>query len=116
MTRMILVICGLLVSANSAFALSAADLYKQCTAAPGTDLDLLCQVWVTGYGAGLTDAQSLSSKTKTCIPVGEGGATPNQLRLIIEKFMRDYPQFLNESADLVAYEAISRAFPCHSPN
>ena len=110
----------MLVFAATGTSVSGTSLYQQCTAAPETEANHLCEVWVIGFTTGLTDTQAMIAAKHgapvTCIPLGEGGASPDQVRLIIEKFMRNYPQLLNYPADIVALKAINLAFPCSKSN
>jgi hypothetical protein len=48
-------------------------------------------------------------KPASCIP---NNLTGDQAKLIIEKFMKDNPQYMQLSAEMVAAHALVIAFPC----
>jgi len=112
----LLVVCTLSAASAQDEQFTGTKLYMLCTADAGSQDDTVCDTWMLAYSDGLTDTQSIAKNEHkspvTCIPVGQGGTSPLQFRLVVVKFMRDNPQILNHPAHLVAYSAIKRAFPC----
>ena len=74
---------------------------------------LICQIWISGFQAGLISSQNLAQVNKlkpaSCIPYD---VTADQAKLIIEKFLTDNPQYMQLSAAMVAAYALVIAFPC----
>ena len=122
MRSVTLAMFGLFCSACAAWGQSphAEDLNKACTSASGTPGDSVCKTWVSGFYSGLAMAQVDASTNHkvpaTCLPSGSGAASTDQMRLIIQKFMRDNPQLLNQPMEMVAFLAIQGAFPCPKSN
>ncbi len=54
-------------------------------------------------------AQVSKLKPASCIP---NAVTADQTKLIIEKFLKDNPQYMQLSAEMVASYALVIAFPC----
>jgi Rap1a immunity proteins len=115
MTRFVLVLIFLLI-ASSAKAqnsnLTGNWLYAVCTTRDQQG-QLICKMWISGFQAGMFSSQELAQVNKlkpaSCIP---HGVTGDQAMLIIEKFMRDNPQYMQLSAEMVAAYALVIAFPC----
>jgi len=87
------------------------DLYTACTGTPSEQL--LCQTYILGFydALGLWQAAARSEHQTpiTCFP---NGVTPEQARLIIEKYMRVHPDKLHQPARVIAAVALAAAFPC----
>ena len=87
-------------------------LYTVC-ATSDQQGQLICQMWVSGFQAGILSSQNLAQVNKlkpaSCIP---NNVTADQAKLIIEKFLRDNPQYMQLSAEMVATYALVIAFPC----
>jgi hypothetical protein len=59
---------------------------------------------------GLFAAQATAKQQRvTCLP---SGSTGEQAVLIVRKFLKDSPQVLHQPADVLAFVALTRAFPC----
>jgi hypothetical protein len=115
MTRFVLLLIFLLV-ASSAKAqtsnLTGDWLYTVC-ATRDQQGQTICQMWITGFQAGIISSQNLAQvnklKSASCIPYD---VTVDQAKLTIEKFLRDNPQYKQLSAAMVAAYALVIAFPC----
>jgi hypothetical protein len=74
---------------------------------------LICQMWISGFQSGIISSQNLAQVNKlkptSCIPYN---VTEDQAKLIIEKFLRDNPRYMQLSAAMVAAYALLIAFPC----
>ena len=120
MTRFVLLLIFLLVasSAKAQFDQTGTSnltgnwLYTVC-AANDQRGQLICQMWIRGFQAGIISSQNLAQVNKlkpaSCIPQG---VTADQAKLIIEKFLKDNPQYMQLSAETVASYALVIAFPC----
>jgi Rap1a immunity proteins len=53
--------------------------------------------------------QQIEKEPTTCMPEG---FTATQARPIIEKYIADHPEMLDQSATTVARTALEQAFPC----
>jgi hypothetical protein len=102
----ILIFCA---SRSIAAGLSGTELYGFCTN-QNKSVRTVCETWISGFQAGIY-AQSQAAKTdvSVCLPDGFTGA---QAKLIIDKFMKDFPATLHNQAEIVAFFALSREFPC----
>jgi hypothetical protein len=90
---------------------TAADLYDECTGTPRQQAE--CHTWIIGFFDGLLWAQAMARikhlTPVTCFP---NGLTGEQVRLIVEKHLRDHPEELHHSARLIVAIALDQAFPC----
>ena len=91
---------------------TGADLSRACDdSAPA--ISNICSSWISGFLAGVkavqVDQEGRKTPAATCIPREVLGS---QAQLVIEKFMRENPEFLNFNASLIAYMALERAYPC----
>jgi hypothetical protein len=74
----------------------------------------MCEMWIGGFMRGLSAAQAISKQQRvTCLP---NGSTGEQGVLIVQKFLKDSPQLLHQPADVLAFVALTRAFPCGRGN
>lgn len=105
----------LIFSASNSFAagFKGTELNEMC-ASENKGMKNICNMWISGFQAGIAAGRS-AAKTdfSVCLP---DGFTGNQATLIIEKFMKDNPATLHNPAEVVAFYALSREFPCKSPN
>lgn len=87
-----------LVAITQASALTGAQLYQFCVEAPKRSLgDTACATYVRGFIDGLVmGALAVSEGHKICIPAD--GISVTQGRLILEKTLREHPEFLHEEA------------------
>jgi len=88
-------------------ALTGADLYANCQNKSNLD-QTACAAYLLGYWEGLHLGTALGTGSY-CPP---SGLSPQQSRLIIEKFLRDHPERLHEHAAFLAGEALTAAFKC----
>jgi hypothetical protein len=92
-------------------------LHEGCTSKNEFDQNL-CLMWITGLVQGMYWSQELAKFKKlppaTCLPVTSMGigVAGEQARIVVENYMRDHPERLNESARAVAGAALDQAFPC----
>jgi hypothetical protein len=74
---------------------------------------LICQMWISGFQAGISSSQNLAQVNKlkpaSCIP---SNVTADQAKVIIEKFLGENPRYMQLSAAMVAAYALVIAFPC----
>ena len=97
---------------HDSWALTGAELYKFCSgrSADGT---IACTAYVQGFIDGFIFGKgSEKMGVNWCPPGGPKGVSGTQSRLIVEKFLRDQPQKLNDEAGLLVGEALLDAFPC----
>jgi len=81
------------------------DLHELCVSSNEKG-DLACTSWITGFKAGLAAAQAMAEEKRPsplCLPKQ---VTGDQARLIIVKFMKDFPNTLHHSASVVAFSAL----------
>jgi Rap1a immunity proteins len=85
------------------------DLYKLCQT-NASDCDSVSDAALVG----MLFRESGRKEKRYCPPPGvlEGA----QARLVIEKYMRDHPERLHESARDVIWTAMETAFPCRNSN
>ena len=101
------------LSAANAGDFTGMQLRELCTAGSDAPEQNICRTWISGYQAGLFAAQTIAKAHRvTCLP---RGFTGDQAWLIVEKFMKDHPNILHGRADVIAFVALSEAFPCGSP-
>jgi Rap1a immunity proteins len=93
---------------------SGPDLYDICNAGNGTIKSEFCDVYLGGISLGFYLSQDMTKQGYgTCLP--EEPLDVRQTRAIVDKFMRDHPEELNQSAATLVVEALVRAFPCKPP-
>lgn len=69
----------------------------------------ICQMWINGFHNGVFAAQAVTKSNQVpCLK----GTTGGQARVVIVKFMRDFPTLLEQPVHVVAFLALQRAFPC----
>jgi hypothetical protein len=61
-----------------------------------------------GYIIGVADSLSIN----ICAPGGSGGVTVGQFVSIVRKYLNENPESLHRPADVLAFNALTRAFPC----
>lgn len=90
----------------------AVKLYEFCTRKSDSPESIGCSAYITGFTEGLFIGKSLPGSGHSYCP--PKGMTTAQARLVIEKFLRERPQMLNEAASSMAMAALVLAFPCNS--
>ena len=66
-----------------------------------------CHGYIAGVGSMLTWA---SERNRICIP---DGVTGGQVVSIVRKYLKENPESLHESGDLLVTIALRKAFPCN---
>ncbi len=96
---------GLLLTSWPADAQTGNDLYKMCGNAFKAGLlhRDACHNFIAGVASGLSAAGTI------CIPPG---STPKQEVMIVQKYMRDHPDRLSVSEQLVVSDALTEAWHC----
>ena len=77
----------------------------------GSAKNSVCLGFLRGLIAGLKGGSVSETKAGGYCPPDQG-YSPDQARLIIQKFLRENPQALHQQADVLAAAALLRAFPC----
>ena len=67
-----------------------------------------CHGYIAGVGSMLTWA---SERNRICVP---DGVTGGQVVSIVRKYLKENPESLHESADLLVTVALGKAFPCNN--
>jgi Rap1a immunity proteins len=87
----------------------------------GIDLDMMCstdnqvarnqcRAWVSGFQDGIwAEVYAESLGKRICLPDGFSG---DQAVPIIQQYMNEHPEELQNNAKEVAYIALFKAFPC----
>lgn len=80
------------------------DLYNNCGNAfmAGFLNRSACHTYVYGIG------MYLAGRGSACF----NGATDQQMILVVQTYMRDHPEGLNQRSDMVVARALVEAFPC----
>lgn len=91
-------------------AFQGTDLYSLCNTPSDPSLELACISYVRGVMDGLVVANEAGKRGIMFCP--PQGYTIEQGRVVIQKFMRDHPEELAESAGAVATTALYVAFRC----
>jgi hypothetical protein len=117
------VILSLIPVASHAAPFTGMQLYHWCSSAKGSEGDLACMAYAIGFFDGMfdfivpTDVKTASGApliADVCPPNEGIGVSYGQVRLIIEKYLRDHPEELNQAASGLALSAMKGAFPCPS--
>jgi hypothetical protein len=87
---------------------TAGDLQTLC-AKP--DQERACSAYALGYAEGVTAANK--ENVTICVPKGVGG---RELRLVMDKYLKDHPEQLHEKVSVVLGAAFAGAYPCQKPN
>jgi Rap1a immunity proteins len=105
---------ALMVGAAASLAQPAAaqqtsvDLQRMCGATKANVDALICQVYFNAFTETLI-ASGAAQQNGICLPPG---ASANQNRLVVQKYMADHPEKLHEYAAILILDALSQAFPC----
>ena len=96
---------------SPATAMSGNDLYRYCIGEPAEPVAQIgCIAFIGGFIEGLGIGQEMQRTGKPiCAPEG---LNAGQARLMIEKRMREHPEFLHFKANEIAGAALLAAFPC----
>jgi hypothetical protein len=115
MKKIVILLIGMVTFATSPAAGQGMgpDLYEACVNAPkGSVKSEGCNLLLQGISMGLFMGQGLSnSGARTCLPDDES-LDVRQTRAIVEKFMREHPEKLNQKIATLVLEALVNAFPC----
>jgi hypothetical protein len=84
------------------------ELHKWCSNPKASDLEeLYCAVYLRGFLDGFLED---TAQNALCLPMGV--VTLRQFKLIINKFMREHPEELHESAPTIIARALNIAYAC----
>jgi hypothetical protein len=100
---------GLLVGASTASALSGNDLYYDCQQRDGPERSR-CDTYLSGFFEGVISGYVLGSTGKFCPPMA--AIELGQVRLIVEKYLREHPADLHLRASTLGMRAFQEAFKC----
>jgi hypothetical protein len=105
-----------LLTVPAAAELTGIQLQEACNESdPQSSLGALCLSYASGLADGFRMGRaSAEAKMPLCLP--EAMTSGAQARLIIEKYMRDNPDKLHQSAAVVGSTALARAFRCSNSN
>jgi Rap1a immunity proteins len=100
------------LAATQANALTGTQLYRFCVEAPkGSVENTACNSYVRGFIDGLvTGVNEAADGRMICLP--KDGIALEQGRLILEKALRDYPQFLHKEGGYLFGFGMMDAFHC----
>jgi Rap1a immunity proteins len=102
---------GLTAYANAAV-MTGTELYSACTQQGKDTSSPFCNAYIHGFLDGMTMGYAAhGTVAKYCLPAD--GIELTQGRLIIEKYLRDHPDKLNQNAAVLAGFAMMDAFPCN---
>jgi len=105
MKRLLFVLACLVIAYPAKAQFTGTKLHDYCA---GEDTDI-CATWISGFAGGMWYLQQIEKEPTTCMPEGFTGT---QARPIIEKYMADHPEMLDQSATKIAGTALALAFPC----
>jgi hypothetical protein len=76
--------------------------------------DVACGAYLRGFFDGVAMANGgNAADVRICFP---DGVTLRQVRLVVEKYLADNPDKLNQDASWLAFAALYLAFPCKPSN
>lgn len=105
-----LMVFSSLVSANAhAGYKSGNDIKPGLETSEGGGSDYLA-TWSFGYVIGVAD--TLQSVNYVCIPGGPNGVRAGQLSSVVLKHLRNNPENLHNSAEVLIYQALVKQWPC----
>ena len=102
----------LLVTGQPAMALSGLDLVKYCDKPPRTIESSICGAYVHGVIDGMFIADIRSAIGQRWCPPEAQVPSVEQSVLIVQKYLHDHPDKLNDAAGILAAVALYQAFPC----
>jgi hypothetical protein len=86
------------------------ELYNYCDSKI-VEIQSGCEMYVFGFFEGYAVAQQ-ARETGYALICLRGGESPVQLRLIVQKAMRDHPEILNYPAGVITTRSLVDAFKC----
>jgi hypothetical protein len=83
-----------------------------CDGSAGRAGELVCPVYLGGFWAGVrvTAAAFAGDRKVICIP--EGGVSPDQMVLIVTKWLKDHPTRLSEEAAVLNLAIMLESYGC----
>lgn len=97
---------------GSAMALSGTELYKICSERASTSsVNAGCVGYLRGFSDGFLLGTAFTPNIY-CPP--KGGLSVDQLRLIVEKHLREHPEELHKDALFLVGDAVMNAFRCNN--
>jgi hypothetical protein len=109
MKKVVFILACLVIACPAKADFTGADLQSACT----HNQDI-CNFWITSFLLGAFGSRTVSQQGNFT-PVGcpPAGTTPTQARLIVEKYMHDYPEELRLPAQEIVFAASRLAYPCY---
>jgi hypothetical protein len=90
---------------------TASELYKKCTAPKGGSEQIYCEAYIHGFMHGLWSGEINAEKKITLCKMPDTINT-TEARLVVEKYMREHPEKLNQYAGVVAQFAFIEEYGC----
>jgi general secretion pathway protein G len=87
------------------------DYFSKC--GNGMKAGVLNRGYCHSYVTGLVNGIIASGSGLICLP---GGVNDTQLVMVVQTYMRNHPEELNQSATAAIGQAVTSAFPCRQPN
>jgi hypothetical protein len=84
------------------------DLQGKCSGKQMDVGEMICQIYFTAFTETLI-ATNAAEQNGICFPAG---ASANQNRLVVEKYMAQHPEKLHEYAAILIVDSLREAFPC----
>jgi hypothetical protein len=84
------------------------DLQMKCSSREKNVDALICQIYFNAFTETLLVTRA-GEPNGICLPPG---ASANQNRLVVEKYMSEHPEKLHEYAAILIVDALREAFPC----
>lgn len=103
--KRILLASTIVLASTAARAETGMEFYHHCSNGFKTTLNPQCESYVTGITNGLVAGHSGT----VCLPYG---VTGKQLLLIVQNYMRNHPEVLNQESSSVIAQAMNGAYPC----
>lgn len=102
----VLMIFVLMLFASSGNAQTGSTLYESCNEKKH---EVLCGAYIRGVAEGIAIGQELGPQGRLCFPENVSNL---QLRLVVEKYMRENPAKLNQGTSLIVMLALHESFAC----
>jgi hypothetical protein len=94
---------------------SGRELYHLCIQSKkGDSLDFACDVYIRGFIEGIIAQRVMSTSNGPHICPPQNTGELYVIRSIVEKYIRDHPEQLDNPASIVLALALVRALPCAS--
>jgi hypothetical protein len=97
-----------ILGCHASLALTGLELHQSCQEKKSVP----CVAYMRGFIDGFTTGNVIGSQTKIRMCLPKDGISAEQVRLIVEKHLREHPQDLHQEAGLLAMAAMMDAFAC----